>query len=226
MSEAGIYKAICNVMGDIAAIGKDQKNVKQGFNFRGIDDVYNGIHPLFKKHGVFSYCSKIETIDRNEITSKGGGKGFQIINEYTYRFCAEDGSSFDVMARGEAMDYGDKSSNKAAAIAHKYAILQTFCIPTADLEDPDASVHDVKEVKKPTPKQTPLKPSAVYKGEPMQKQALADLFDTLNIETKNKRIIHDTLIAWKTPYNKDMVAVVSKIEEKLNTGEPIPEIPF
>jgi len=29
------------------------------------------------------------------------------------------------------------------AVAHKYALLQAFCIPTQDLDDPDAHVHEV-----------------------------------------------------------------------------------
>jgi len=36
------------------------------------------------------------------------------------------------------MDSGDKSSNKAMAVAMKYACLQLFCIPTEDMGDPDS----------------------------------------------------------------------------------------
>jgi len=60
-----------------------------------------------------------------------------------YRFIAEDGSHVETDAEGEGMDSGDKSSNKAMAVAHKYALLQAFCIPTKDLDDPDAEVHEV-----------------------------------------------------------------------------------
>jgi hypothetical protein len=41
------------------------------------------------------------------------------------------------------MDSGDKSSNKAMSVAHKYALLQAFCIPTKDIDDPDAETHEV-----------------------------------------------------------------------------------
>jgi hypothetical protein len=221
----GIYKAICNIMGDISAIGKNQKNQAQRFNFRGIDDVYNSIHPLFKKHGVFTYCSSIKAISRDEITSKGGGKGWQIINEYTFKFCAGDGSSFDVLAHGEAMDYGDKSSNKAAAIAHKYAITQTFCIPTQDMQDPDADSPTAAASKPAKPKS--VTPSKVYKGEQKQKEGLADLFDTICIEDAlHKKIIHLAMIEWKTPYNAELVNVVTKAHKMLQAGEPLPQVPF
>jgi hypothetical protein len=35
------------------------------------------------------------------------------------------------------MDTGDKASNKAMAVAHKYALLQTFCIPTKESQTND-----------------------------------------------------------------------------------------
>jgi len=35
------------------------------------------------------------------------------------------------------MDSGDKASNKAMAVAFKYACFQVFCIPTEDMPDPD-----------------------------------------------------------------------------------------
>jgi hypothetical protein len=55
---------------------------------------------------------------------------------------------------GEGMDSADKSSNKAMAVAFKYACFQVFCIPTEEMtnDDPDAySPEDsVKADKQPT----------------------------------------------------------------------------
>ncbi|MGL9724902.1 ERF family protein, partial [Sodalis sp. (in: enterobacteria)] len=49
----------------------------------------------------------------------------------------------------EAMDSGDKATNKAMSIAYKYAAFQAFCIPTEETAiDADAEVH---EVAAPTP---------------------------------------------------------------------------
>lgn len=42
------------------------------------------------------------------------------------------------------MDSGDKATNKAMAIAFKYACFQIFCIPTEEMKDPDAECHDVQ----------------------------------------------------------------------------------
>jgi hypothetical protein len=55
-----------------------------------------------------------------------------------YLFVTTDGSSLEAVVYGEAMDSGDKATNKAMSAAHKYALLQTFLIPTEDVEDSDA----------------------------------------------------------------------------------------
>ena len=42
------------------------------------------------------------------------------------------------------MDSGDKATNKAMAVAFKYACFQIFCIPTEEMQDPDADSHNVQ----------------------------------------------------------------------------------
>ena len=49
------------------------------------------------------------------------------------------------------MDSGDKASNKAMAIALKYAFFQVFCIPTEEMKDPDAETPEASSPKKQTP---------------------------------------------------------------------------
>ena len=41
------------------------------------------------------------------------------------------------------MDGGDKATNKAMSAAYKYALLQTFAIPTEGDNDADATTHEV-----------------------------------------------------------------------------------
>ncbi len=40
------------------------------------------------------------------------------------------------------MDSGDKATNKAMAIAMKYALFQVFCIPTDEMKDPDSETPE------------------------------------------------------------------------------------
>lgn len=133
-----IFKAISLVMADIDAISKNQTNKQQGFKFRGIDDVYNELHGRLAKHGVFT-VPEVLTESREERTTKSGGVLTYVIMRVKYTFYAEDGSSVSAIVVGEASDSGDKASNKAMSIAHKYALIQVLAIPTADDKDPDHS---------------------------------------------------------------------------------------
>lgn len=132
-----IYGAIIAVMGDMTAISKDRRNQQQGYAFRGIEDMYNAFHPLFAKHGIFSVP---RVVSRTEETyeNKNGTRMIRVILSVEYDFVASDGSSIPVgPIFAEAMDSGDKATNKALSVAHKYAFIQLFAVPTEDLEDTD-----------------------------------------------------------------------------------------
>jgi hypothetical protein len=51
---------------------------------------------------------------------------------------AIDGSTTLAQMFGEAMDSGDKATNKAMSAAYKYMAMQVFCIPTEGDNDADA----------------------------------------------------------------------------------------
>lgn len=137
-----IHEKILAVMADSEAIAKDRRNATQGFNFRGIDDVYNALHPLLAKHGVFSTTEVVEERSEERITAHGGTLIYRIL-KVRFHFYAADGSTVESTMIGEGMDSGDKASNKAMAVAHKYALLQLLAIPTEDAKDPDAESHEV-----------------------------------------------------------------------------------
>lgn len=130
-----IYESINAIMQEVPAIGKDQVNKQQGFKFRGIDAVMNTLQPLLAKHKVFVVPQVLEQTREERQTSKGGTLLYSIL-KIKYTFYAEDGTFVEAITTGEGMDSGDKASNKAMAIAMKYAMFQVFCIPTED--DPDA----------------------------------------------------------------------------------------
>lgn len=137
-----IFEAIHKIMADIGAIGKDQRNPQQGYNFRGIDDVYNTLHPLMVKYGVFVTPRVTEKTERTETTARGSKLFFVgLLVEHT--FYAADGSHVVATTYGEGMDSGDKAGNKAMSAAMKYALIETFCIPTAGALDSETDSHDV-----------------------------------------------------------------------------------
>lgn len=136
-----IYESITKIMEDIPAIGKDQTNKTQGFKYRGIDDVMNALQPLLSKNKVFIVPQILEQ-NREERTTNKGGNLIYSICKIKYIFYAEDGTSVEAITIGEGMDSGDKATNKAMAIAMKYALFQVFCIPTEEMKDPDGETPE------------------------------------------------------------------------------------
>lgn len=143
-----IFESINAVMAEVEAIGKEKRNAQQGFNFRGIDDVMNAIHPLLAKHKIFVVPTVLNREREERQTSKGGNLIYSIC-DIKYTFYAEDGSFVEAVTTGEGMDSGDKATNKAMAIAFKYALFQVFCIPTEEMKDPDG---ETPERSRPKPK--------------------------------------------------------------------------
>lgn len=136
-----IYNAIQYINERIGAIGKEKKNTQQGFNYRGIDDVMNVLHPLLTEAKMFIWPEAIE-MKRQERQSGKGGLIMHTIVKIKYHFQSTvDGSEVVTVVYGEGMDSGDKSTNKALAVAMKYACFQVFCIPTEELKDPDADSY-------------------------------------------------------------------------------------
>lgn len=136
-----IYQAITDIMSEGYAITKDKRNQKQGYVYRGIDDVMNTFQPLLAKHHVFVVPEVLERERQERVTYKDGkqsGTLLYSILTMRYTFYAEDGSSVSAVVIGEGMDSGDKASNKAMSVAMKYAMFQVFCIPTEEMQDPDA----------------------------------------------------------------------------------------
>jgi hypothetical protein len=152
---AAIYEAIPAILADVDAIGKTRNNQQQGYKFRGIDDVYNAIHPLLAKHKVFPTCEIISR-ELTERETKNGGVLFYVNIKAKYTLWASDGSNVVTEAWGEAMDSGDKASNKAMSAAYKYALFQLLCIPT-EAVDSEQETHDV------APKRTDVKPKSPAK---------------------------------------------------------------
>lgn len=143
MSTEKIHASMLAVMRGIGAISKSKTNSTQGFKYRGIDQVYAAVHPMLIEHGIFMTSEILERF-RDERETNKGGVLFYTQLKMRYWFNAEDGSRVPTEVVGEGMDSGDKASNKAMAVAHKYAILQAFCVPTEEVDDPDAQTHQVK----------------------------------------------------------------------------------
>jgi hypothetical protein len=140
-----VYQLIAAVSADLARTGisKAQKNDQQGYKFRGIDDVLNALAPMLATHGLV-ILPRVMSRSQTERTTPRGGVLFYTLVEVEFDFVSShDGSRHTVKVFGEAMDSGDKSTNKAMSAAYKYAAFQTFCIPTEGDNDADRTTHEV-----------------------------------------------------------------------------------
>lgn len=134
-----VYQAICAVTAALAkeGIGKDRKNQQQGYQFRGIEDVQNALAPLLASHQLCMLPSVIERTCVERQTQKGGTLFYVTLRVRFDLVSAQDGSHHSIVTEGEAMDSGDKATNKAMSAAFKYAAVLAFCIPTEGADDAD-----------------------------------------------------------------------------------------
>lgn len=159
-----VYAAINAVQAALSKIGitknreaKDWNN-KPMYAFRGIDDVYNVISPLLAEHHL-CIIPRMVSRDCVERKSTKGAALFYVTVEAEFDFVsANDGSKHTARTFGEAMDSGDKATNKAMSAAYKYACFQTFAIPTEGDNDADATVHEPIAPKSDDEPEKPAKP--------------------------------------------------------------------
>jgi hypothetical protein len=131
-----IFTLIPKVMADIGAVAKTGRNEQQGYSFRGIDSFYNAAHPALVKHGVFC-CPQVLEYTSEDRVMKNGSPAVRVTMKVAHRFYAPDGSFIEVITCGEGLDTSDKASNKSMSAAMKYALIELFSIPTADIDDSD-----------------------------------------------------------------------------------------
>ena len=147
-----VYQAINSVQAELCKIGiaKDSRNNQgQGYNFRGIDAVYNVLSSIMAQNGLVIVPRMLARTCEERVSKSGGALFYVTVEAEFDLISAEDGSKHTARTFGEAMDSGDKATNKAMSAAYKYMAFQTFAIPTSGDNDADSSTHEVVR-KKPT----------------------------------------------------------------------------
>jgi hypothetical protein len=161
MTVPKVYAAIHAVMAELAKIGipKSQRNEKQNYNFRGIDDVLGALAPLLVQHNLL-IIPQGNSHTLQECTSAEGKITFRSAVTLNYKFVSvDDGSTDFAQVFGEGLDWGDKATNKAHSAAYKLMAIQTFCIPTGEPDqDSETQNHEIKNTK-PATKSNPSNPA-------------------------------------------------------------------
>lgn len=143
-----VLEALHSVQKSLATQGmaKEGANTFDGYNFRGIDQVYNNLGPLLAEHKLLILP---QVLDRSEQVYTNA-KGTQMVRTVLrVRFVCKavdcDGEEH-IESFGEAADRSDKSTNKAMSAAFKYAMINAFCIPivpgSVDDADAESPVHE------------------------------------------------------------------------------------
>lgn len=182
-----IHELLPLVAEEIGAISKNRQNEQQRYKFRGIDDCYNAVHGPLVKHGI-SVSTQVSDLHREERETKTGGTLIYTTLLLTTTFWAKDGSSVVTVTAGEAMDSGDKSTNKAMSAALKYAFLQTFTIPLEEPETEDDSPAPAprrgKAADKPAPPAAPA--SKAGPADPEDWKGLVELLRLIGVPEGDK----------------------------------------
>jgi hypothetical protein len=139
-----IHTALNNVMRDVGAVKKNDRNDVQKFMFRGVDAVVNAVYPALLEHGV-TVQPNVRSYDYGTVEVGQGERRkpmghARVVVEYTFT-STEDGSAVTASAAGEAMDSGDKATPKAMSVALRTALLQSLMLPT-DEPEPDAHTYE------------------------------------------------------------------------------------
>lgn len=135
-----VHTAWSRVMGDVQAVGKNDRNKDQGFNFRGIDAVLNAVGPALRAHGVVVLPRPVSMeVERYQSKSDSAMKNVTVQMEY--RVIGPSGDDFTGSSYGEAADSSDKAVAKAQSVAYRVFLIQSLTIPTHE-PDPDANSHE------------------------------------------------------------------------------------
>lgn len=132
-----IYQIIPLIRAEVGAIRKDQQ-AKGGaaYSYRSSDSIINALAPALNKYGVFT---TVEDFDYEHTAYETASKKMltTVTMKKRVRFYGPAGDYVESVVAGENSDYSDKATGGASTYAYRYALVQTFVLPTDD-DDPDA----------------------------------------------------------------------------------------
>jgi hypothetical protein len=143
VAELNLYQKLSAITGEIGTIAKGGTNNEQKYSFIEYAAVAGALRTLFSKYHVMVIpnMGKREAV---EFTSSYGKRGVNVTIEFVFTFVNSDkpDDRMEIHWVGEAADYGDKGTNKAATAALKYCLMRTFNVSEKGDEDPDAASPD------------------------------------------------------------------------------------
>ena len=200
-----IHQRIAAITGEVEAVKKTGRNNEQKYDFIEYDSVTAALRKLMFTHGITVLQNMKEGGRKEtEISSKYGQKGVNLVIDYIFTVTNVDdpADKLEFLWQGEASDYGDKATNKAATAAEKYFLLKLFKIGTK--EDPDADSPDRGVVDKSDKSTTKERTERVEPKEDAVE--FVRNYELSNLKILAKKIIGDA----------DDLDVIAYLEETLN----------
>jgi hypothetical protein len=202
-----IHQSILKVSAAIGAIGKDKRaDIKTqsgqnfSYQFRGIDDVLDALHPALIECGV-TITPQVQAV----LPIQDG-----VLLTIDYLIGNVAGETIVATFVGEGRDRGDKAAQKAQSNAYKYMAFQTFCIPV-DVADSDNNQYEQPEDKPPSlaeKRMKKIKDAAWIHTTGTEEDRIAE----------TKKIVAQVIASYGgEPRNQtDVDAIISNIEEMFN----------
>jgi hypothetical protein len=150
IASMNLWQKLAAITGEVGSIAKDGKNREQGYAFIEYGAVAGALRTLFGKYHVMCIPTMGERHE-DVITTARGGKGYHVLIDFTFTFINGDKpeEKQEIRWTGEATDYGDKATNKAATSALKYCLMRTFNVSEKGELDADATTPEpAKEIQK------------------------------------------------------------------------------
>jgi hypothetical protein len=141
LDSRNIYQLLAEVMREVPAVAKKERNQQQNFSFRGIDAVLNAVSPVLSKYGVVVTPKLVSIEYGTTLIGKDARATGHVHVTVEYIFWGPNGDFISTIVPAEAMDYGDKATAKVMSVAFRTALLQTLSLQT---DDKDAD-HDTYE---------------------------------------------------------------------------------
>lgn len=156
--QLNLYQKLAKITGEIGVIAKDGNNQQQKYKYIEYETIAGKFRELFSKYNVVLIPSMVEQ-ERTNITTARGASGVSTVCHFEFTVVNADkpDDRFVVKWQGEAADYGDKATNKAATAAVKYYLMRQFNISSKGDEDPDSQTPEIA-AKQQAP-QAPQKPA-------------------------------------------------------------------
>lgn len=172
-----LAEAMCRVMERVGYVQKDKQMQGGGsYKYVSVEAVIDALRPEMIRQQLVLLPVGVEPLNVEHFEGKNGGRQNRTQVIYSFKMLHAPSSQAEpVVVIGEAIDVGDKSSNKAMTAARKYALLMAFNIETGLDPDDTPSASQERAASSPAPRQNPPATTA-QKDNPNLRAQVAQAF--------------------------------------------------